>query len=398
MKSDNEYNEFFKDDIEQVWAKKLVAEFDTQNRLHVWRHLHSDLLEPTFAFTASTKNLGKWEYSIRTLSLSYELLRNYEWDAVVKVLKHEMAHMIVTDLWKDISDKGMVHGHLFKKACKVMDVDSSRNQNVSELSSYELPKKDKMVSKIHKLFCLGESNHEAEAEAAIAKAHELMTRYNISMTDLPADKRLFVFRPVGGIYTKVPEYVKDIAGMVAIYYFVKHIYMMHDYNRSNYSRTSIKRYIEFYGEPHNVDIAEYVFHFLILEGERQWKKFQKSDKYKKRFDYSEDDWDYNEYGRRKGKYSKVAFLEGFCSGFKSTLMATHKKVKKEIDPTNKLPILVNDPLLDEKYQKHYNPKNWNCGNGGSNGGGWGEGHSVGEGVRIRQGVTRGNSSVKMLTS
>lgn len=393
MSPDNEYNEFFKDDIEQVWSKKLVREFDTQNRLHVWKHLNSDLLEPTFAFTSSTRFLGEWRKSTRTLAISSKLLRNFEWDAVVRILKHEMAHMIVSEIWKDISNNGRSHGQLFKKACKVMDVDPCRLTSTSQLYTYELPKKDQIVSKIHKLFCLGESNYEAEAEAAIAKAHELMTRYNISMTDLPADKRFFVFRPVGSIYTKVPEYVKDIARLVARYYFVKHIYMTHGYDRNGCYRTSHKRYIEFYGEPHNVDIAEYVLHFLILEGERQWRAFQKSDKYKNRFE------DFYNYGgeRKKGKYSKVAYLEGFCSGFERTLSATHEKVKKAIDPTNKLPVLVNDPLLDEKYKKHYNPSTWHCRSGGSNGGGWGEGLSAGESVRIRQGVTRGNGSGKLLT-
>ena len=132
-----------------------------------------------------------------------------------------------------------------------------------------------------------------------------------------------------------------------------------------------------------------------MEGERSWKNFKKSEKYKNRFDTDaliDDSWDfYNRNGRdrknRKGKYSKIAYLTGFYSGFESVLQKTHKKVKNVIDPENKLPVLIDDPLLEEKYQSHYNPTTWNTGWGGSSGEGWDDGRSAGKAVKIRQGVT-----------
>jgi hypothetical protein len=43
---------------------------------------------------------------------------------------------------------------------------------------------EKVADKIKKLFALAQSPNEAEAMAAFAKAQELLTRYNLSMTDL----------------------------------------------------------------------------------------------------------------------------------------------------------------------------------------------------------------------
>lgn len=45
---------------------------------------------------------------------------------------------------------------------------------------------EKIISRIQKLFALGESPNEAEASAAIAKAHELLREYNLALSDLPS--------------------------------------------------------------------------------------------------------------------------------------------------------------------------------------------------------------------
>ena len=406
MQIDNEYFEQFKNGIEEVWAKKLVQEFATQNNLHVHGILKKDLEYPTFAFNTSTKKWGTWHSENRTLTLSHNLLKNYEWDAVVHTLKHEMAHMIVSDIWGCLDDSGKNHGELFCKACKIMGVDEKQRHSSTEKEKYRLPEKDSAASKIYKLFCLGESDHKAESEAAISKAYELMAKYNISLGDLPDEKRAFVFRPVGEIYTKVPEYVKKLARIISEYYFVKHIFITHEHNRYGKKGPGNKRYIEFYGEPHNVDIAEYVYHFLLIEGERQWKFFQQSEQYENRFEEDDDD-DYFEYyhGRsrknRKAVYSKVAFLSGFYAGFDGTLGERKKEIEDKIkndNTPNKLPVLADDALLEEKYKDHYHPVSWNSSGGCGNGGGWREGKKVGANVRIRQGITRNNSQRNLITA
>jgi len=393
MNKDNEYFKEFQEDVNAAWSKRLFQEFDVQNVL-VHKHLHVYLQPPNFSFSFEKGYWGKWHPDTKIIDFNYFLLHNYEWNAVVHTMKHEMAHMIVTEIWKDVSDNGNDHGELFKKACVIMNVDPSKGHNGDEKAEFKLSEKEEVVSKIYKLFCLGESNHKAEAEAAISKAQELMVKYNISMLDLPQEKKIFVFRPIGNIYDKVPNYVKVLARLVNAHYFVQYIYITYGYSNRGYRRKK-RRYVEIYGEPHNVDIAEYVYHFLLWEGERQWKEFQKSEEYQKRFD---DDYGYGDMGnnRRRGKYSKVAFLEGLYSGFENTLSEREQKVMEKVDPTNTLPIGTNDKLLKEKYEEHYHPVNWHSSSYNGIGGGFGEGRKVGEGLKIRQGVASGVKGGRML--
>ena len=47
--------------------------------------------------------------------------------------------------------------------------------------------KEEVVSKVRKLFELSNSANENEAALAAAKAREFLSRYNLSMADLPTD-------------------------------------------------------------------------------------------------------------------------------------------------------------------------------------------------------------------
>jgi hypothetical protein len=55
-------------------------------------------------------------------------------------------------------------------------------------------------------------------------------------------------------------------------------------------------------------------------------------------------------------YSKSSFLTGFVSGFSHSLSKQQKKIIENISINNKLPITINDPLLEERYKKEYLPK------------------------------------------
>ena len=93
-----------------------------------------------------------------------------------------------------------------------------------------MPERDKVASKIYKLLALGESSNKSESESAIAKAHELMAKYNITLLDLPQDRRVYTSRPVGSIYNKVPSYINRLGRIVHDYYFVKYIFMPYKYS------------------------------------------------------------------------------------------------------------------------------------------------------------------------
>jgi len=399
--SDSTYDQY-KADIHDSWGRKLVNEFYIQRRLYIHKQYPDvDIKIPTFRIDNAKGRWGMWYPQTRTISISLSLLRDYSWDAVVRTLKHEMAHMVVDEIFakQGLDKSGKSHGELFKKACELMGIEGKRYTSHEEKMSYSLPDKDKIVSRVRKLMALGESNHKGEAESAITKAHELMVKHNISLTEIPNEDRTFVGRPVGYSMKKVPTYIKTLTRLISNYYFVNAIYMTKARNMGNGNRDTIERYVEFYGEPHNLDVAEYVFHFLLMEGEREWENFQKSDEYKNRLDNAEinrtydDDYFYktgNYRQRKQATFSKVAFIDGVFSGFKDKLKTREEMVLEQLNLENNiLPIGINDPLLQEKYKNHYNPRSWGSG-GGYGGGGFGAGKNVGKSLTIRSGVTRGN--------
>lgn len=403
--SDSIYDEF-KEDIHASWGRKLASEFYTQRRMHIDRKFFSCLEIPTFRID-NTEVWGQWMPKHNTISISLRLLRDYPWDSVVQTLKHEMAHMIVDEIFikQGLDDSGKAHGELFKKACEMMGIDGSRTTSHKEKMEYKLPDKEKIVSRVKKLMALGESNHKEEAQSAITKAHELMVKHNISLTEIPDEDRRFVGRPVGHVMKKVPTYVKTLTRLISDYYFVNAIYMSKE-RKFGGGRDIIERYVEFYGEPHNLDVAEYVFHFLLMEGEREWNKFQKSNEYKDRLEgVTVDEYDDEYYYRtgnyrkkRRAAYSKVAFIDGVFDGFKEKLKTREELVLEQLDlEGNTLPIGVNDPLLQEKYKNHYNPSSWGS-SGGYGGGGFGAGRNIGKNLTIRSGVTRGNNSRKLISA
>lgn len=359
----SKYFEAFQDSITSVWSKKLCYEF-IKIAADVQQVLGQTLKTPMFRLNHSTSELGSWNAAESTLTISFYALDNYEWDVVVHILKHEMAHMIVSEIWGDIDTNGRAHGELFAKACDVLGIAAHRTFD----PAHDCVEKEKLVSRVQKLFALGESNFKEEADLAIKKAYELMARHNIVAAQLQDMERRFVARPVGDLYLKMPFYIKKLAWLVRKHYFVECIINFLSVGGKHYN------FIEFFGEPHNVDVAEYVYHFLLLEGERHWQSFSVV--------------------KASRDYTKSAFLEGFYSGFAVSLQAERESVMAVVDPGNTLPIGIADPLLVEKYRGHYPSLRKRKGTSGSKKLGKQAGFERGQRVTIRQGVTTTSGSEK----
>jgi hypothetical protein len=362
-----QYFDSFEQAIEAAWTTRLYNEFYGLSE-KIKQVLGKGLTTPVFNLTRSETVLGSWNSEKKTLSLSYYLLDNYEWASVVDALKHEMAHMIVSEIWGDIEDT-RVHGELFAKACNILEVSASR-----VLSNDNLIAKEKVVSKIQRLFALGESNFQAEAKVAVQKAYELMAKHNID--SIHNTDRKFVFRPVGEMYGNIPYYVRILGSLVADNYFVRAIFKQ----VYNVVTKQYQTYLEIYGEPHNVDVAEYVYHFLLHEGEREWKAF---------------------YARtakaERKRFSKNAFLEGFYSGFRLALKEERGQVMTALDPYNTLPIGINDPLLEKKFSQTYPNSRTQKRSSGTTKMGRSAGAEKGKQVKVRQGVSQNKGSKLFLS-
>jgi len=366
-------------DTEKLWTERLINEFFTQNSL-IRRTLGEILAIPNFVISRKMSCWGEWNRSTRTISLSRELLNQFLWDSVVGTLKHEMAHMIDQEiLEKNMGiTSGDAHGEGFAKACMILDIEPDKASSYTQKMSYKIPERERMTSLVYKLLALGESNHQAEAEAAVAKAHEIMAKYNIKLQET-GQERFYNRRPVGKRYPKVPTYISTLCGLMSKYYSINHIRCGARYQGG--------QYYEFFGQPHNLDIAEYIFYFLLDEGERQWEAFKLTDEYKNGKIVEMRDGETMR--TRRNQYSKVAFLDGFYRGYGSTLKKSEAHVRMAMGD-NILPILANDRMLRDEFKKAF-PRTCSIASAGySNSGGYGTGYKKGAVVTINPGVSGGS--------
>ncbi len=119
--------------------------------------------------------------------------------------------------------------------------------------------KEQVVSKIRKLFELSNSSNENEAALAAAKARELLSRYNLSMADLPADdmrSAAAVTEATVGVGCVVRNWVKGLLVHVACGFDCEHIIRRrHDSNPI----------LAFIGTAADAEIALQTFRFLYRQ-------------------------------------------------------------------------------------------------------------------------------------
>ena len=135
-----------------------------------------------------------------------------------------------------------------------------------------------------------------------------------------------------------------------------------------------------------------------MEGDKEWNKFKKSETYKNRFNGTED-YDYYDKKYLKSSFSKTSFITGLFSGFQDKLEKREKEILTNLSVEgNNLPISLNDPLLQEKYKSHYNPRSWSRQSSMNKGDGYYAGKNIGSSLTIRSGVRSNNSPIKLLSA
>ena len=167
-------------DLEQGILHGLACEWEAARRC-----LNPDrqplIRKPTFALADLKSQWGNWSAAKRQITISRQLALNYPWDSVRDVLLHEMAHQIANDLFG--ASARTPHGLAFGRACKLLCIDPAASADYQplhlRLKSDHSSSYDKRMLRIKKLLALAESKNRFEAEAAMAKAHELIARHNI---------------------------------------------------------------------------------------------------------------------------------------------------------------------------------------------------------------------------
>ena len=300
--------------------------------LYVDGHHRAMLRKPRFSLEDMKGRLGKWSPDRREITLSRDLVLNHSWDAVIDVLKHEMAHQLSDEMFGGKEESP--HGNAFKRACRLLR--TAPRATAAYLPLDDLLKKapvheaDPIMGKIKKLMALAESKNRFEAEIAMEKAHELIEKYNIALIRENQERRftsVFLGQPAlrrfRGAY--------HLAGLICDHYFVEGVWV------SAYVATKGKmgRVLEISGTEKNIRIACYVYDFISRYMDRAWETYNKDGRF--------------------NRYRKTDFCVGLIQGFKKKL--TRRDTSRREDKTADTTALAccEDPKLST-YMAHRYPR------------------------------------------
>ncbi len=288
----------------RVLSERLYTEYD-----HILFQHKVKLKKPIIRISDSKSKLGEWNSTTRTISLSYDLIERYSWDIVVEVLKHEMAHQLVSETLSLNSSEKLSktpHGLLFKNACASLGASSWVASRSCDLPAQIIHWKDekpneneaRLLRKVEKLLSLATSQNEHEALIAMKKVQEIYTKYNLAAFNSGQEGN-FVYLIINLKKKRVSQDESMIFSILAEHFFVRVIYSeLFDSN----DLTTYKA-MELLGTKENVLMAEYVYHFLRNKTKLLWRQHLKIN---------------------SGSHlSKRSYILGALAGFKESIGTAH---------------------------------------------------------------------------
>ena len=139
--------------------------------------------KPFFSLGDMKRKWGYWHSEKREICLNRNLVLEHSWASVREVLLHELAHQFAEEVLR--ADGEPPHGPTFERACYLLRANPRASGNYRALDERILQgsasPEDKFLVRVKKLMALAQSKNQHEAEAAMAKAHELIKRYNVDL-------------------------------------------------------------------------------------------------------------------------------------------------------------------------------------------------------------------------
>jgi hypothetical protein len=329
---------------------------------------------PLFQLEEMTGRWGFWSGRSRVVCLSRKLVLDHPWDSVREVLLHEMAHQLAEEVLGAGNEPP--HGPSFLKAARLLRADPAASGDfrlLDERLAAPPSREEKILVWVKKLLALAESRNRHEAEAAMAKAHELVETYNLDL--LKHDrKRGFVSRFLGKPALRHPREYYHLARLLQDFYFVHGLWV------SAYviEKGKMGRVLEINGTVQNTHLASYVHDFVLGFIQSEWNR-------------------YNE-GRGLDRHRRTDFAVGVIEGFHLTLTSQRKAREKGRSRVPLLPATLKDPLLKEYVDYRY-PHTTTFRRRAQNQDDriFGEGIRVGRRLVIHQGVTERGGNGGLLT-
>lgn len=288
--------------------------------------------QPLFSLKSTGQKLAYWDAAKREICFNSDFVLNHPWDSVKEVLLHEMAHQLTSEVFKIHNEHP--HGKSFKQACLLLRANPKASGSYAPLSERiknpAADENDKIMFRVKKLLALAGSNHIHEAEAAVAKAHELIKKYNIDIL-INDSKRDFVSICVGRPSLRHFRDEYALANLLTKHYFVYGIWI------SSYvvEKGKMGRVLEISGTVQNIKIASYVYDFINNYINSSWSLYNKNNHH--------------------NRYRKTDFATGLIEGFDAKLSQQTKQNTSTVQClSNNTPLVIEDSKL-KKYTSYRYP-------------------------------------------
>lgn len=315
------------------------------------------LRAPAFELVESSERLGRWVPAQRRIELSRELLLQHGWGVLEEVLKHEMAHQYVDEVLL-VRDES-AHGPAFRQVCAERGIDA-RAAGAPHAGDDGAP--SPVLERIAKLLALAESPNEHEAQAAMSAAQRLMLKHNIEAA-VTGSATSYVFRHLGKPTGRVPEHERRLALLLDQFFFVQVIWVP-VWRTLEAKRGSV---LEVCGTRENVELAAYVYDFLIYTADALYR----ADRKRRR--------DRSHRARRK-------FLAGVMSGF-------HDRLEKERARSAEQGLVwVSDAELRGYFRRRHPHVRWARHSVSTGGEAYSRGQAAGRNIVLHRGVKAGASA------
>lgn len=245
-----------------------------------------------------------------------------------------MAHQIVTEVFQ-LEDAD--HSQSFQEACDLLQLPLEFRRGSGSLVNpgdwkNNSGKTDIIVTimeRVQKLMALAKSTSEAEAAVALAKAQELVRKYNIQENLYSESKEDFRYLVIDTKKQRLNPIYSHLASLLIQYYNVDVVFTT-TYNVKLKKNTQC---LEVFGRQTQVVIAEYVFEFLWRVLESLW------------LDHSK--------GLSREAFYKKSFQLGIIAGFQEKLEQEKKKIVVETAKNEKSLVAQEDAARRVFVKKRY---------------------------------------------
>ena len=313
--------------LERRILQGLAAEWDNA----LWllpESIRRFVKQPIFAIRDMPRKLGCWYPDRREIALNRDIVSSGRWDDVKEVLLHEMAHQVAHQGLQATSEPD--HGQSFKRACRLLRANPAASGSYRPLNerlhhNEEVNAGDRILIRIQKLMALAESSNANEAQAAMRKAHELISRHNVELIEQGIEQEytsIFLGTPRLRHFREAYH----LAHLLQDFYFVKGMWIQ----AWVMEKARMGRVLEISGSPKNVQIAAYVHDAVIRYIDTAWAEYRR--------------------GKGLNRYRKTDFAVGIIEGFTETLqMAT----AMNNNTASHLPACVEDHALVRYVDRRY---------------------------------------------